>query len=112
MEMTVAAAGDAIIGTRISQHDHPADARFAGLCDLIRSADPAPGAHTTIDGRRLKVLRASVVARDLGDLGAFATDAELVAHVTAIAPEAVAEKLGLVNDLEFICAPAPLQHQH
>lgn len=41
MEMTVAAAGDAIIGTRISQHDHPADARFAGLCDLIRSADVA-----------------------------------------------------------------------
>lgn len=28
----------------------------------------------------------------------------------AIAPEAVAEKLGLINDLEFICAPAPLQH--
>ncbi|MBN2622104.1 MAG: hypothetical protein JXA83_01990 [Acidimicrobiales bacterium] len=31
------------------------------------------------------------VARDLGDLGAFATDAELVDHVTAIAPEVVAD---------------------
>ena len=28
----------------------------------------------------------------------------------ALAPEAVAAKIGLVNDLEFICAPAPLQH--
>lgn len=28
----------------------------------------------------------------------------------AIAPDAVAEKIGLVNDLTTICAPAPLQH--
>lgn len=35
------------------------------VVDLIRSADPAPGAHTTIDGRRLKVLRATLVATDL-----------------------------------------------
>ena len=28
----------------------------------------------------------------------------------AIAPEAVAQQMGLVNDLVFICAPAPLQH--
>lgn len=28
----------------------------------------------------------------------------------AVAPEAVAEKMGLVNDLVYICAPAPLQH--
>lgn len=28
----------------------------------------------------------------------------------AIAPEAVAKKMGLVNDLVFICAPAPLQY--
>lgn len=30
-------------------------------------------------------------ARDLGDLGAFGTSAELVAHVAAIAPESVAD---------------------
>ena len=29
--------------------------------DLIRSADPAPGAHTRFRDKRLKVLRASVV---------------------------------------------------
>ena len=28
----------------------------------------------------------------------------------AIAPEAVAAKMGLINDLVYICAPAPLQH--
>ncbi len=28
----------------------------------------------------------------------------------AVAPEAVAEKMGLVSDLVYICAPAPLQH--
>lgn len=31
------------------------------LVDLVRSADPAPGAHTTFRGRRLKVLRATPV---------------------------------------------------
>lgn len=40
-EWRVAAAGDAIIGTRISQHDQPADKRFSALCSLIRDADVA-----------------------------------------------------------------------
>ena len=40
-DWTVVAVGDAIIGTRITQHDRPEDPRFAGLCTLIRSADVA-----------------------------------------------------------------------
>ena len=38
-DWTVAAVGDAIIGTRIAQHDRPEDPRFAEMCSLIRSAD-------------------------------------------------------------------------
>jgi methionyl-tRNA formyltransferase len=34
------------------------------LADLARSADPAPGAHTTFRGKRLKVFRVRVVAPD------------------------------------------------
>ena len=41
MELKVAAAGDAIIGARIFQHEHPADPRFVHLCELVRSADIA-----------------------------------------------------------------------
>jgi poly-gamma-glutamate capsule biosynthesis protein CapA/YwtB (metallophosphatase superfamily) len=36
---TVTAVGDAIIGTRIAQHDRPEDPGFAALCELIRGAD-------------------------------------------------------------------------
>ena len=38
-DWTVTAVGDAIIGTRIAQHDRPEDPRFADLCAFIRSAD-------------------------------------------------------------------------
>jgi poly-gamma-glutamate capsule biosynthesis protein CapA/YwtB (metallophosphatase superfamily) len=40
-DWTIAAAGDAIIGTRIAHHDRPEDPRFAELCSLIRTADVA-----------------------------------------------------------------------
>lgn len=48
--------------------DWAATARQVG--DLVRSADPAPGAHTTLEGRRLKVLRAAVVAAPAAGAGA------------------------------------------
>jgi methionyl-tRNA formyltransferase len=34
------------------------------IADLVRSADPSPGAHTSFRGRRLKVLRATPVPAD------------------------------------------------
>lgn len=40
-EWRVAAVGDAIVGTRISQYDHPGDSRFAALSALVRDADVA-----------------------------------------------------------------------
>ena len=45
-----------------------------GVVDLARSADPAPGAHTTFRGKRLKIYRAEVtgvseVAEDADDAG-------------------------------------------
>ncbi|MBW3621459.1 MAG: methionyl-tRNA formyltransferase [Actinobacteria bacterium] len=36
----------------------------ARIRDLVRSANPAPGAHTTFEGRRLKVWRARAMAGD------------------------------------------------
>lgn len=52
------------------------------VADLVRSASPAPGAHTTIDGRRFKVYRA--VPTDgpggaPGELVAFEDDGPVVA---------------------------------
>lgn len=38
-DWTVTAVGDAIIGTRIAQHDRPEDPGFAEMCALIRAAD-------------------------------------------------------------------------
>lgn len=38
-EWTVAAAGDAIIGTGIAVHDRPADPGFFEMCQVIRQAD-------------------------------------------------------------------------
>ena len=50
----------ATLAPKITQEDVVID--FAAPCrsviDLVRSADPAPGAHTRFRGRRLKVLRA------------------------------------------------------
>ncbi len=38
-DWTVAAAGDAIVGTATAMHDTPSDERFHAMCALIRSAD-------------------------------------------------------------------------
>jgi methionyl-tRNA formyltransferase len=39
------------------------DVEPRALVDLVRSADPAPGAHTTFRGKRLKVFRAQALTR-------------------------------------------------
>ncbi|HEX9888495.1 MAG TPA: methionyl-tRNA formyltransferase [Nitriliruptorales bacterium] len=41
------------------------------LADLVRSANPAPGAHTTFDGERLKIWRARPIA-GVGEAGVVA----------------------------------------
>jgi hypothetical protein len=40
--------------------------RAAEIVDLVRSVDPAPGAHTTFRGKRLKIFRAAPVGRGRG----------------------------------------------
>jgi methionyl-tRNA formyltransferase len=54
------------------------------IVDLVRSADPAPGAHTTFRGKRLKIFRAAPVAVassvDDDGGGADAVPGEVLAH--------------------------------
>ena len=57
-------------GVTLAPKIHPDDVQLdlsrpaAELVDLIRSADPAPGAHTTFRGARLKVLAAAALGAE------------------------------------------------
>ncbi|GGI07453.1 methionyl-tRNA formyltransferase [Egicoccus halophilus] len=59
-------AEGATLAPKITPDDVRIDWRepAATVVDLVRSADPAPGAHTVFRGRRLKVLGARVVDAD------------------------------------------------
>ncbi len=66
------------------------------VVDLVRSADPAPGAHTSFEGRRLKVLRAAVVAPEHRAAGGRAAGGS---NEAATDPAAVDEPAGTILEV-------------
>lgn len=67
----------ATLAPKITPADVAIDFRVEprALDALVRSADPAPGAHTTFRGKRLKIFRVqTLTAEEVGELGGDAAD--------------------------------------
>jgi methionyl-tRNA formyltransferase len=68
-------AGEPVYAHKLAPEEFALDpARPAAeLVRVVRAGNPRPGAHTTVDGKRLKVLRAHAEPGDAGRPGALAT---------------------------------------
>jgi methionyl-tRNA formyltransferase len=72
------------------------------VSDLVRSADPAPGAHTTLRGERLKVFRAVPVERPADVAAGTAADAGGTAASAPAGSDGPAAAAGAASDAEVV----------